>query len=191
LLTIIRRNILRNEFLEMPMEFVDSCLKLNGYRLYSAYRILEEAHRTLDKKPTFKRLQKARKAVKQYNVDNIEIYIKGAFTDKEREIYEELKASWRLRDTAEAKRRAEAELEILEQENVRKAEAEGTMSECSCCFCEFPLNRMVHCDSADVLHWFCRRCARMSAETEIGNSKYELICMSMDGCEAGFSMDQR
>lgn len=29
------------------------------------------------------------------------------------------------------------------------------------------------------------------AENEIGLSKYELVCMSMDGCDAGFSNDQR
>jgi TRIAD3 protein (E3 ubiquitin-protein ligase RNF216) len=29
------------------------------------------------------------------------------------------------------------------------------------------------------------------AETQIGLSKYELTCMSMDGCQAGFSLEQR
>lgn len=34
-------------------------------------------------------------------------------------------------------------------------------------------------------------CARRNAETLIGLSKYEMTCMSMDGCEAGFCQAQR
>jgi len=172
------------------MEFIDTCLRLNGYRLFSVYRILEEAQRTFDERPTYNKLKNTRKKMKHYTKDNIDVYIKAAATDNEREIYEELVASWRLRDKGEAKRHEESLQEAIEQENVRKAEAEGTMAECGCCFGNFPLNRMVHCD-ADPMHWFCRGCARMSAETEIGNSKYELICMSMDGCTGGFTMSQR
>jgi TRIAD3 protein (E3 ubiquitin-protein ligase RNF216) len=49
---------------------------------------------------------------------------------------------------------------------------------------------MVHCNG-DTTHWFCRSCARKTAETQIGLSKYQLSCMSMDGCTGGFSRDQR
>lgn len=77
-----------------------------------------------------------------------------------------------------------------ELDNINRAKAEGTMSECGCCFEEFPLNRMVHCNG-DELHWFCRGCAKRMAETEVGLSKYHLACMSMDGCTGDFSQDQR
>jgi TRIAD3 protein (E3 ubiquitin-protein ligase RNF216) len=85
----------------------------------------------------------------------------------------------------------EAEGAILDEENVRIAEAEGMMIECGCCFIDYPLNRLIHCNSDAKLHWFCCRCARQAAETEIGNSRYELRCISMDGCEFGFSKDQK
>lgn len=85
---------------------------------------------------------------------------------------------------------AERQQEDAEMENLNRAKAEGTTADCECCFDERPFNRMVHCEG-DILHWFCRDCAKQMAETQIGLSKYNLACMSMDGCEAGFSLDQR
>ncbi|KAH8749113.1 hypothetical protein F5883DRAFT_436052, partial [Diaporthe sp. PMI_573] len=64
------------------------------------------------------------------------------------------------------------------------------VADCGCCFVEYALNRMVHCDG-ETLHWFCRDCARMMAETQIGLSKYRLDCMSTDGCTGGFVTDQK
>lgn len=177
----------------MPVDFINSCLRLNGHRLFSAYRILEEAERTRGNKalnPPFRELKTRRKPTSKYTRANIQVYINAA-TGPEKDVYEELVASWKLKDKGDAKRRAALEDELAEQENTRKAEAEGTMSECGCCFSDYPLNRMVHCDSSQIMHWFCRECARLSAETEIGNSRYELVCMSTDGCSAGFSMEQR
>lgn len=80
--------------------------------------------------------------------------------------------------------------EQVELDNLTKAKAEGTMVECGCCFDEIPLNRGIHCNAATI-HWFCRDCARRMAESQIGMSKYELTCMSMDGCTGGFCRDQR
>lgn len=50
---------------------------------------------------------------------------------------------------------------------------------------------MVHCDSDGAVHFFCKACARTTAENEIGNSKYKLTCMSTDSCEATFSYMER
>lgn len=65
------------------------------------------------------------------------------------------------------------------------------MQECGCCFADYPLNRMVHCDSDTITHFFCLRCAKTTAEHQLGTSRFELNCMSMDGCTASFSKDQR
>jgi TRIAD3 protein (E3 ubiquitin-protein ligase RNF216) len=188
------------------MTFIDRCLKQNGHRLYSTYQILEEAHRTHHEAPLYNKIKLKRNTPKVYTRETIQAQIQNAKNEiavgqihpyalgqlpMELEVLEELAAAWRLKDKEDAKRQAAVELELAEEENVRKAEAEGTMSECACCCVDFPLNRMVHCDSPKVLHWFCRGCALTSAETEIGKSKYELVCMSMDGCTAGFSMEQR
>lgn len=108
----------------------------------------------------------------------------------------------------DVKRREQQELE-----NFDLAKAEGNVADCGCCFVEYAINRMVHCDG-DVLHvsspdicwpvtcqilitmtricqWFCQDCARMMAETQIGMSKHQLDCMSTDGCSGGFSRQQR
>ncbi len=61
---------------------------------------------------------------------------------------------------------------------------------CQCCYDEVPSNEMVHCNG-DKPHWFCKSCARRAAETQVGLSKYQLICMSTDGCRAGFTSEQR
>ena len=110
--------------------------------------------------------------------------------EAKKEILEELIACRRIRRKADRKRQEIRQAELDEEENTRKAEAEGTMSECGCCMGDYPLNRMIHCDSEDM-HWFCRACALKTAETEIENTRYEIKCMSMDGCEGGFSLEQR
>ena len=176
------------------MTFIDTALQNSGYRLFSTYRILEEAHQTFDaRRPPYNKIKYQRKMDEQWKDANLEETIElmmqgGRYLEVE--ILREFKAARRVRKKAEAKRQAELLAEIEEQKNIRKAEAEGTMAECGCCFGDFPLNRMIHCDN-NTLHFFCRGCAKQNADTEIGNSKYELRCMSMDGCSAGFSIDQR
>lgn len=180
------------------MTFIDSALSQSGYRLFSTYRVLEEAHRTFDpRQPLYNkiRLTKTRKMEDNFtdaNIENtIERMMQTGYQIQEAEILRELRAARRMRKKAEAKRQAEFQAEIEEEKNLRKAEAEGTMSECGCCFNDYPLNRMVHCNHEVLMHWFCRGCAKKNADTEIGNSKYHLGCMSMDGCDASFSLDQR
>ena len=89
-----------------------------------------------------------------------------------------------------ATKAAEEAREMEEKENLEKAKAEGAITECGCCFDELPFNRMVHCDG-DTSHWFCFDCARRQAESQIGQQLYHLGCMSMDGCDATFSRDQK
>lgn len=90
----------------------------------------------------------------------------------------------------EAKQAEEKRKEQEEAENLERAKAEGTLADCGCCYEELPLNRMVHCNG-ETVHWFCPECARRNAETAVGLSKYHLGCMSVDGCNASFSLDQR
>jgi E3 ubiquitin-protein ligase RNF216 len=77
-----------------------------------------------------------------------------------------------------------------EIENFEKARLEGATAECGCCFDEFALNRMVHCDGS-TFHYFCSDCSRQMAEHQIGQSQYELKCMSVDGCSSSFTADQK
>jgi TRIAD3 protein (E3 ubiquitin-protein ligase RNF216) len=94
----------------------------------------------------------------------------------------------------QARQRADSEIkrkrEEAEKTNLEAAILEDNIADCGCCFVEYALNHMVHCDG-ETLHWFCRDCARMMAETQIGLSKYRLDCMSIDGCTGSFTMDQK
>ncbi|ESZ90583.1 hypothetical protein SBOR_9034 [Sclerotinia borealis F-4128] len=188
----LTRSILSFEFSQTPMTFIDATLISSNHRLFSAYRVLEQAHRTFDAaNPPYQRIKNLRRMPAMYREDQVEEAIRLDATPARTVVYEELRAARAVRKNAESRRRAEREAELAEEENERKAQAEGTMSECGCCYGDYPLNRMVHCKNEEVLHWFCRGCARQTAENEIGNSKYELICMSTDGCTAGFSLEQR
>jgi len=186
--------ILSIEFPLTAMNFINATLSRSGYRLFSAYEVLEEAQRTWTSNKPYPRLKNPRKS-DEYTDAKVAKFLASpavnGYIDREKvEVFEELKAARRIKQKADARRAAERATEIEEKENLAKAEAEGTMSECECCCCDYPLNRMVHCDG-ETLHWFCRGCAKRNAEVEIGKSKYELNCMSTDKCSGGFSIDQR
>lgn len=174
------------------MTFIHATCDQSQYRLFQAYRVLQEAQRTFDPvNPPYNKIKSRRKAPLEFNDASIQAYITTVGADPSRvEVHLELQAARRIRRKAEAKREAELLAEQNEKANEEIAQVEGTMQECGCCFGDYPLNRMVHCD-ADTLHWFCKSCTKQTADTEIGNSKYILRCMSMDGCEGGFSADQR
>ncbi|KAI1804948.1 hypothetical protein F4811DRAFT_250097 [Daldinia bambusicola] len=108
------------------------------------------------------------------------------FDPEEKAAIAELRAARELKSLKDA----EAARETEEEENFAHAKLTGEVLECGCCFDEYALNRMVHCDGHDI-HWFCRNCMKLQAETNVGLSKYEISCMSVDGCEAGFSADQK
>ncbi|KXH41445.1 ubiquitin-conjugating enzyme [Colletotrichum nymphaeae SA-01] len=72
--------------------------------------------------------------------------------------------------------------------NFEIAKATGSFTDCGCCYSEFALNRMTF---ANPSKYFCLECARRNAETVVGLSKYEITCMSIDGCDSGFAHNER
>lgn len=174
------------------MVFIESTLLGCGYRLFSAYQVLFEAVRTDSlENPTFQRIIRARKTDPNFNEDVVEAFLTQPNLDEERiEVLKELQTARRIRRREEARHKAELDAKRLEEENIKQAEADGLMGECGCCYGDYPLNRLVHCNG-EVPHDFCRGCARRNAETEVGKSKFELHCMSVDACTGGFDLDQR
>ncbi|KAK1972396.1 hypothetical protein LY78DRAFT_566061 [Colletotrichum sublineola] len=87
----------------------------------------------------------------------------------------------------------ESQTEDRKQEklNFERALEDGNVVECGCCFDEIARNRAVCCQNLENPHLFCVGCARQTAEYAVGQSKYELACMSLDQCNAGFSREQR
>ncbi|PKK50754.1 hypothetical protein CI102_5891, partial [Trichoderma harzianum] len=78
-----------------------------------------------------------------------------------------------------------------EKKNFEYAKEHGLLRECECCFANFPLNRMVSC-SGEPHHLFCKQCPRKQAEETIGQSRYQITCLSLGGgCSAPFSLTER
>ncbi|GAA6006084.1 hypothetical protein JCM11491_002026 [Sporobolomyces phaffii] len=76
--------------------------------------------------------------------------------------------------------------EVRAMELAKREEAEiaaGNFFECGCCFGDTPFSQIVICDDGCQ---FCKACALMNAETQIGMRKYILPCMSTSGCQATF-----
>lgn len=178
--------LLRNAFPRIPAKNIYKEFVGNNYTLYSCYLELvsKEADETWIPK---KRLTKPNPA---WEDDRIDSTIKNAASAEERTALEELKVARQAGEALKLKILNAKQQKQDETDNFNKAKEEGTTSECECCCDEFALNRMVHCDG-EITHWFCRNCAKMNAETQIGLSKFELNCMSMDGCPAGFSKCQQ
>jgi TRIAD3 protein (E3 ubiquitin-protein ligase RNF216) len=174
------------------MTFIDACLRQGGFHLFSTYRILEEAERTFDhKSPPYNKIKSKRKTATTLPHTDLAAVILSMGNRPQADVLRELYAARRLRKKADLEREEEREREREEEANLLKAQAEGAMMDCQCCFGDYPVNRMVHCNSESDAHWFCRGCARQTAETVIGQSKYQLVCMAMGGCTSSFSIEQR
>ncbi|KAE8140637.1 hypothetical protein BDV38DRAFT_240056 [Aspergillus pseudotamarii] len=104
------------------------------------------------------------------------------------DLISELNAAKRraAKDTAAHRKRKEEEEadKFNEEEHTRS----GNLVECQCCYSDFPSNRVVPCEGATV-HFFCFRCIRKTAETQIGMMRYKLECLDMSDCKAKFARD--
>jgi E3 ubiquitin-protein ligase RNF216 len=154
-------------------------LNSNGNLVYPAYKALEDNLGGRDARPKLRLKPRPR----AYAVDNI-------FDQSTRDAERMADAEYRAAKAESQERKAALQQKNEEKLNFDRAKAEGLTADCECCFDELALNRMVHCNG-DVLHWFCRVCAKSQADTQIGLSKYDLSCMSTDQCHAGFSLEQR
>ncbi|KAG8891575.1 hypothetical protein FRB99_003486, partial [Tulasnella sp. 403] len=60
---------------------------------------------------------------------------------------------------------------------------EGEGIECGCCFSSYLFENMTQCADG---HLFCKTCAKMNAETIIGQRKADIRCMDQSGCKQEF-----
>ncbi|PVI08590.1 hypothetical protein DM02DRAFT_6930 [Periconia macrospinosa] len=63
------------------------------------------------------------------------------------------------------------------------------MGECQCCYEEFPLRCMVHCDG-DKVHFFCMSCAKTYVEGEMGLGRCKPVCFADSNCLGTFTRKQ-
>lgn len=99
-------------------------------------------------------------------------------------------SAFRKLTTLKAKRKAEADAVEAEAAAEKLQRDNGEVFECQCCYDEFTMNKITHCDG-ETIHYFCLDCAKRNADNEIGKMRYKLICMSGDVCTASFSQSER
>lgn len=185
------RKLITGDFPLVSSKDVQRLLTEHGMNLMPTYLALHEIvsggdqaarHLTLKKRPS---TQEA-----PYRPENIDGTINKSKNEAEKDTLKELRAARLIRASLLDKKQKEVKAKEAEKKDHEQAKARGLLMECECCFTEFTVSRLVHCDG-ELSHWFCNDCARRNAESLIGLSKYEMSCMSMDGCEAGFSRTQR
>ncbi|GAB1319592.1 Ring finger [Madurella fahalii] len=171
------KSLLKCSFPQFYVLDIERLLKENHYRVYPTYVALDKACSSSDPKFRFKSKRANAKSSRPDPAEPV------GDDEAENDAWKAFCAARDFCQSVAAKEKAEAE-------NWQRAKDEGTLLDCGCCYSEFPLNTMVHCNS-DVAHWFCRNCARRLAEDAVGYQKYQLVCMSTDGCEGSFAKDQR
>ncbi|KAH8681551.1 hypothetical protein BX600DRAFT_25593 [Xylariales sp. PMI_506] len=161
----------------------------NRHSLFKTYSFIDNAMRRrngLDPGLPWQNKRVPTKSLEEYSPANIANLNMEALCENQRAALDEFVAARAVRQQKDEKQAAEA----AELANLEQAKLKGETAECGCCFDEYPLNRMVHCEG-ETTHWFCRTCMTEQAKTTIGYFKYELSCVSIDGCQAGFSASQK
>ncbi|KAF4445132.1 hypothetical protein F53441_10974 [Fusarium austroafricanum] len=189
--TVIKQMI-AGDFPLVPIKYIQQLLSENENHLFPTFVAINAAIDQADSDHPvpwkYKKTASTQRA--QYRKESIETSIQFCQNDWEKELMKELQAARLLQWDIEEKRRAEQLAKQAEKENHEAADARGELTECQCCFLDTPWNRLVYCQGDDP-HPFCINCARRNAEVQVGLSKYELECLSTDGCAAGFSHDER
>ncbi|KAL9103910.1 MAG: hypothetical protein Q9163_001103 [Psora crenata] len=171
-------------FPSVPAKYLSACFDEHGH-LYGAYCAIADTERQYDgnvQKP-YKRLKSrrhpgvgseemiARLRTRGYDMDGLK---------------QEMDSARRRRQNCDGKVTAAKEAEVREQQCREK----GDVIECACCFDEATIAHITHCNG-EMPHFFCHNCARMNANNDLGNNKYDLRCMDGSGCKATFSREQR
>ncbi|KAL8298233.1 hypothetical protein RB597_006878 [Gaeumannomyces tritici] len=183
------RKILSECFPKMPCKQLYRLFDENGSSLFATYLAASNLLDDWDAGNKPFQLNKRARESDKFNDETIKSMMPAALPGQ-RQALEELIASRLVTRARRSQNEAEQQRLREEEENLELARAEGTVIDCGCCYSECAQNRMVYCNGDDP-HLFCRDCAKHMAETQIGLSKHTLSCMSIDGCAAGFSVDQK
>ncbi|KAL7748069.1 hypothetical protein RI367_006615 [Sorochytrium milnesiophthora] len=157
------RNKLCQEFSTVPALYIDGVV----HRSPNYVDAWTELYRSLfQMPPPYTRIRQARK--KHVDITHPDLLIDVA-------------------KTAEAKAKIDAERakEQAEKDQYKRAEENGELIECQCCFSEFLDGQMTQCPDG---HLFCLTCARTACENEIGLRRIKMKCLSSEGCTLEFSV---
>ncbi|KAI0541147.1 hypothetical protein GGR58DRAFT_511206 [Xylaria digitata] len=183
----LARILISQDFPRVPQITIRNLLLENKKSVFETYTAMDEKLRNWDDANIpWKEKKTLTKTKHEFTPERLSALDISTYIPEERAAFAEFIAARELRAMKNAKVAAGVE----EQTNFLQAQIEGQTAECGICYEECALNRMVRCEG-ETMHWFCRNCLRSQAESQIGLAKYELTCMSLDGCLAGFSRSQR
>lgn len=103
----------------------------------------------LDLAFTFKKTRT--KSDPAYVLEQLPITLQDEVSAAKKEALEEYSAALQIRQLRKTQREAEKLRKVEEATNFRRAQRDGTVKECECCFGDFAMNRMVHCE-ASLMH---------------------------------------
>ncbi|KAI0890273.1 uncharacterized protein GGS22DRAFT_150457 [Annulohypoxylon maeteangense] len=179
--------LLSIDFPKVHMSLIRTYLTENSGSLFKTYTAMKDIENSRkDGEAPWPEKKTLTPCIRIFEKDHIGHLNMNEYTAPEQLAIAELRAA---RDLADFKQ-GQTELRIEEENNFSHAKLTGKTEECGCCFEECAINRMIHCDGENP-HRFCRDCMKSQVDANIGLSKYELTCMSMDGCSAGFEGSQR
>ncbi|KAI5922539.1 hypothetical protein F4810DRAFT_701673 [Camillea tinctor] len=179
--------LISQDFPNARLDTIKAYIRRHDNSLYAAYVDMDTALRNWNNEaPPW--IEKKRPTRKQdmYSPESLDAIDLSQQRPEIRAAYVEFRAAREFRAVKDAEVAAEEE----ERKNFTRAQEEGQTAECGICYDEYALNRMITCEG-ETAHMFCRSCMKSQAESQVGMSKYELTCMSVDGCSAGFSHSQR
>ncbi|KAF6842605.1 ring finger [Colletotrichum musicola] len=187
----LSRKVLAQDFPRAAVKSIGKVFAEKDNLLFRTYVAIDKILRDKDLSASFEMKKTRTPTAAEYLPARLDQTILETKNPDAKRALEELRAARLFCQSEAAKSNAAAAKEREEEENFKRAEEDGTVAECGCCFGDFAMNRMVCCDNPSNEHNFCVQCARLNAENIIGLSKYQLVCMSTDGCNAGFSNSQR
>ncbi|KAA8648255.1 E3 ubiquitin-protein ligase [Aspergillus tanneri] len=170
------RKLLSQEFPWVPINHIRQAVSQKK-ALYPAYiTIFAQENLSAESEAKFTRLRRPRKCneARHQMFGNLQQELEAA----QKKVKKDLAAFH--------KRREEEEMERLNEEECHHT---GTITECSCCYLDVPLNRAIPCDGVNA-HFFCFICIRKLAETQIGLMKHQLHCFDTSGCQEQFPRSQ-
>ncbi|KAJ4301860.1 hypothetical protein N0V90_003956 [Kalmusia sp. IMI 367209] len=170
--------LLKDEFVDVPVRHIEAVLREHN-TFFKSYIIIESQLRNYTNLTPFKKVIRPR----------IKRGIELGLVQIGSRIPKELHAAKAKCEEEAAKRHKAEEAYREEENNIRIAVLKGEMTDCQCCFDEFPLNRMIRCGGITV-HLFCSTCMKNYVGSEIGSSRCRPVCFADADCGGGFARKQ-
>lgn len=134
------------------MDDLRRVLEENGKLLYPTFLAMDKTVKEWDNNnPAFRTKKVTRQPYVPIDEANLQARIQACQSQTEREVLEEFAAVRATQSKVANEARAKQEEERRELENFEQAQAEGNVTECGCCFVDYAMNRMIHCDG-NTLH---------------------------------------